>query len=512
MRESFRSALGHGLMSVGAVALIGLVGSVLIARLYGVEVIGEYALTLAPVAVMSYLTTVQEQAALMRELSVLEPRTPRVTGLFAAVFAFSFALTVAVGVIVTAVTAWVLSGPVGRPDLVWPMVAQIAGYVLVTNTCWNVDSVLNAFRSGRALFWVRLVQAAGFLALAIGIGLVDDSVWGLVAATIGSWTVSLLPRLRALRTVMVLRVPMAEVRAGVAALPAIIRFGARAAPGGILVGANAEAGVWILGVTSSVAAVGAWNRARQLGDRVREVTIRVNEVLLPTLVEREAQGDLDGRDRALVDSWRYGLGGMLLPAAAGGGAAVGVMNIFGPGFAEGATALAIILLYQALQTVDSIHVTALYARDRPGLTTVAAAAGMVVGIATAVALAGPLGPTGPALGLVAGLVASTSVMHPAVRRGLSRPLRHLWGPRGMVAQVAAYAAGFGAARGLDTALDGHLGTLAALAAGVVAYAGAWAVVGGLEDRDRDRITSLRARIRRPPATGEEDAPVSRGSR
>ena len=38
-RESFKTALGHGFLSFGSVALIGLVGSVVIARIYGVDVI-----------------------------------------------------------------------------------------------------------------------------------------------------------------------------------------------------------------------------------------------------------------------------------------------------------------------------------------------------------------------------------------------------------------------------------------------------------------------------------------
>lgn len=498
MRQSFGSALGHGVLSVGLVAMIGLVGSVVMARLYGVVVIGEYALTLAPVTVMTYLTTVQEQAALMKELSTLPARAPRVTGLFAAVFSFSFALTLAIGAVVAAVGTWVLRGPVDSPELVAPMLLQIVGYIVVQNTCWNMDTVLNAFRAGKALMWVRLTQAVAFLGIAVAFGVRYDnpSVWGLAAANIGSWTISLLPRFRAVRTVMRIRVPWGEVRRGFAELPAIIRFGVRAAPGGILVGANAEAGVWILGVTSTKVDVGAWSRARMLGDRVREFTIRVNEVLLPTLVEREAQGDLAGRDRALVDSWRLSLAGMLLPAACVGGAAVGVMNVFGPGFAEGATALALVMLYQAQQAVDSLHVTALYARNRPTLTTVAAAVSVLVGVTLAIVLSGPMGATGPAVGLVLGMLASTTVMHATVRRGLSQPLHRLWGPRAMFAQIAAYGAGFAAAWVVDDRLDGHVGTVIALGAGFVAYVVLFLGLGGLEPRDRERMARLRARVGR----------------
>ncbi|MFN8109913.1 MAG: oligosaccharide flippase family protein [Thermoleophilia bacterium] len=472
-RESFRQSLGNGLLSFGVVALIGLVGSVVIARIYGVTVIGQYALTLAPVGVLTYLSTVQEQAALIRELSVLEPRDERVTGLSAAVFGFSFLLTALAAVIVAVGSAWVLRGPSDNPGLVAPMIGQLVGYVLVTNTCWNVDSVLNAFRSGRRLFWVRLVQATSFLAIAVVLGILDGTVWGLVWATVGSWAVSLVPRVRALSTVMRWRVPRQSMRDGLAALPRMVAFGVRAAPGGIIVGVNAEAGVWILGVTSPppAPAVGAWNRARQLGDRVREGTIRLNEVLLPTLVERRQQGDAEGHDRAWADSVRYVLAAMLLVAAVGGGAARGIMHVFGPGFSEGTTALALILVYQALQAVDSLHVTALYAANRPTLTTVAALVSMVVGVGVAIPAAMAWGPTGPALGLVLGIFSSTCVMHPVVRGMLSTPLTQLFSVRQLMAIAAGYAAGFLSSRGLDRLFNGYVGTAVAIGVGAVAYPG-----------------------------------------
>lgn len=493
-RESFKQTLGHGLLSFGAVALIGLVGSVVIARIYGVEVVGQFAITLAPVGVLTYISTVQEQAALIRALSVLEARDPRVTGLTAAVFGFSTLVTMIAGGIVGLISAFLLAGPMGHPDLIRAMAVQVLGYALVTNTCWNVDSVLNAFRSGRQLLWVRLVQAVAFLGIAVAWGLADPTVWGLVWATVGSWGLSLIPRVRALGRVMLWRVPRSEIVEGLRALPEMIRFGVKAAPGGMVVGVNAEAGTWILGFTSSLTAVGAWNRARQLGDRLKEGTIRLNEALLPTLVERRNQGDDHGHDRAWADSVRYGLAGMLLVAAVGGGAGEGVMNVFGPGFSQGATALALILVYQALQAVDSMHITALYAADRPLLTTVASTVGMVVGLAVAIPMSIVEGVTGPALGLVLGIFASTCVMHGAVRRMLSSPLSQLWPGRQMIAIAVAYGAGFMSAYAVDHSLDGHLGTLVALAAGTVVYVGGFLLSGGLGERDRDRIRGIRARF------------------
>ena len=120
------------------------------------------------------------------------------TGLTAAVFGFSSLMTIMIGGVVGLASAFVLAGPMDHPGLIRAMAVQILGYVLITNTCWNIDSVLNAFRSGRQLLWVRLTQASAFLVIAVVYGLVDPTVWGLVWATIGSWALSLLPRIRAL--------------------------------------------------------------------------------------------------------------------------------------------------------------------------------------------------------------------------------------------------------------------------------------------------------------------------
>ncbi len=75
-------------LSFLANALLALVTSVIVARLYGVSAIGEFALAGAPAGAVWLLSTVREQPALMRRLTPLAPRDPLVTGLFAAVLSF----------------------------------------------------------------------------------------------------------------------------------------------------------------------------------------------------------------------------------------------------------------------------------------------------------------------------------------------------------------------------------------------------------------------------------------
>ncbi len=166
----------------------------------------------------------------------------------------------------------------------------------------------------------------------------------------------------------------------------------------------------MLGVLSSIAAVGAYSRAWTLGRRFIEITYRITEMLYPTLVERHARGDVQGFDRALVDSIRYSTVGLLLPAAAGGGAAAGIMAIFGPGFSRGADALMLLLLMPAMFTVTCIQRHVLYTVDRPLLTTYGASGRMILTLASGVVLTLRFGETGMAVAILLGLLADLAYM------------------------------------------------------------------------------------------------------
>jgi O-antigen/teichoic acid export membrane protein len=466
-----------------------------IARIYGVEVVGEYALVIAPVNAVWYLSSARERPAFVRELATLDLREPRVTGLFAAMLTFSFALTVVVAVIGLGITHLVFAGPIDHPELFLPAAVTMVGYVLITNVGWNLDAVFSGFRAGRELFWVRLHQTLAFFLIAIAAGLVIDSVWGLVVATTGSSLTALAHRVIGVRRFMQARVSREEVRAGFRSLPELIAFGLKIVPGSIANGVSNEAGTWVLGALGSTAAVGAYSRAWMLGRRFVELNWRITEMLFPTLVERRSSGDREGCDRALVDTIRYCTAGMLLPAAAAGGASTSVMALFGPGFGRAADALSVILLMPALITVAQVLRNALFAVDRPWLSSVIALVRMAITIAATVALTSWLGITGTALGLLAGALADLAWMVVAVRGHLASPLTTSWPARQMAAVLTAYGAGFVAARAAETALPGLAGLGPALVAGCTAYAAVFVAAGGVTRRDRRRLARAIALLR-----------------
>jgi O-antigen/teichoic acid export membrane protein len=497
-RASYSEGVAFAVLSFASIAVVGLVSSIVVARAYGIDAVGEFAIALAPSAALATLSQLREQAALVRELALLPPRAPRITGLFAAVLTFSLGLTIVTGLLVAVATWFVLSGPVGREDLFLPAIALIAIYTFLENTCWNLDVVFSSFRAGRQLFWVRLVHAVGYVGYAIAFNLVmGDDVWGLVAATCAAIVTVLLHRLILVRRFMRLAVARGEIRSGFTALPGLIRFGVKVAPGAIADGVARQSSIWVLSITVPVTAVGAFNRAWLVVTRLIELNNRVTEMLFPTLVERRASGDRRGFDRASVDSIRYCTAGMLLPAAAGGGAAHGVMQLFGPGFELASDALALLLLVPALAAIAGIQTSVLWSDNRPWLSTIITTSRAVVTVGLTILLALSDGVTGAAVAMVVAYLLDVVWSFAVMRQSWSTPLRELWPFRGMVAVGLAYAVSFAAARGIDAELTGVSGTFAALVAGTLAYVAVAVGVGGVIERDRERLTQLRARRLRP---------------
>jgi len=501
-RASYRSGFFFGTLSFFAVAGIGVVSTILTSRLYGVRIIGQFALVYAPVAALWVFSTVKEQQALIKEITGLSPRHPRVTQLFAAVFTFSFALTVVVAMLDALACWFVFPGPLHAPELLAPAFATIAAYVIVTNTGWNIDSILAAFVAGRQIFWVRLHEVLSFLVIAMAVGLVWRSVWGLVIGIIGGWLTSLAHRMIVVRPFVRGHLTWGEYRMGIQVLPDLLRFGLKATPGMIAQGVSQQGGIWALGMVAPIGVVGAYSRAQTVPQRLQQASNRITEVLYPTLVGRHTTGDGHGFDRALIDSIRYEMIGMLLIAAAIGGAAHSVLDLFGPGFGRATTALALLALFPALASITLTQTQALWATNRPGQTSVIAIVRLVITVALLVMLTRSLGVVGPAIALLVGYLAVVVLSGIALRPTLTRPLRATWPLRERFAAAAAYAAGFAAAHATEHAAPSTVGLLPSLLAGAVAYATVFFVCGGMNFRDRHRMVEIvgQARSRRDQRT------------
>jgi O-antigen/teichoic acid export membrane protein len=499
--SSYRSGFAFGGLGFVLATLLGIVSMIATSRLYGVRVVGEYALVSAPVGVLWLLSTVKEQQALIKEITGLPPRDPQVTRLFAAVFTFSVGLTAVVAVLAMVASWFVFRGPLREPGLVGPAFVSIAGYLLVTNTGWNIDSIFSAFVAGRQIFWVRLHEVLSFIAIAMALGAVWPTVWGLVIATIGGFLTALLHRMILVRAFVRTRLSWGEYRQGLRVLPRLLRFGLKATPGQIAQGASQQAGVWVLGALAPVAVVGAYSRAQMIPQRLQQASMRISEVLYPTLVGRHLDGDRHGFDRALVDSIRYEAIGMLLIAATVGGAARSVLELFGPGFARAATALALLAVFPALASVTVTQTQALWAVDRPGVTSAIAVARAAVTLGMLVLLTPRLGIDGPAIALLAGYAIVIALSGVALRPALARPLRATWPVRERLALLGAYAAAFLVAHVVERAIVWPAALPAGLAGGALVFVSVFVLAGAFNERDRRRLDDVLAMLRRRMAPG-----------
>jgi O-antigen/teichoic acid export membrane protein len=267
----------------------------------------------------------------------------------------------------------------------------------------------------------------------------------------------------------------------------LLRFGLKAAPGQLAQGVSQQGGIWVLGAVAPVAVVGAYSRAQMIPQRLQQASMRISEVLYPTLVGRHTTGDGHGFDRALIDSIRYEVVGMLMIAAAIGGAAHSVLELFGPGFARAAPALAMLAVYPALASATVTQTQALWATNRPAVTSVIAGARAVVTIVLLLWLTPQIGITGPAIAILVGYVVVVVLSGVALRPALTRPLRASWPVRERLALVAAYAAGFGAAHLSERTFAWPVVLPLSLLAGALVYAAVFVVAGGLGVRDRQRL-------------------------
>lgn len=497
-RSPYRRGIGFGALSFATMVVLGAVSSFVTARVYGVHAVGQFALASAPATALWFLSSVKEQVALIRELTELPARAPRVTGLFAAVFTFSTAFTLFVATVAGVITYFVFRGPLHHPELFRPALGCLAAYSLVTNVGWNFDSIFSAFVAGRQLFWIRLHELGLSLVIAIVAGLAGAGVWGLILGTYGGSLTALIHRVIAAREFMVFRVSRSELRNGFRSLPDLLRFAIRMAPGAVFTGTSTQCVTWILGTLAPISTVGAFNRAQMLANRFQQLNTRIVEMLFPTLVERDAKNDRAGFDRAFVDTMRYSTVVMVAISSIGGGTAVALMRLFGPGFTQAADAFAIVLWMPAATTVGVIQTHALYAVGRPVVTSVSAGVRALVTVVVCYVATKQFGIIGPAIALLLGATIDVLIKGVAIRGHLSASLLSLWSLRQMLALMLAYGAGFAAARAVCDAFPHLLGLPAAGAVSALVYVVTFILAGGLVERDRQRLgpasTRLRARF------------------
>ncbi len=378
---SMRRGLGFAGSSFASNVVIVTLGALITSRLYGIEVIGEQALASVPYLLTMRFSTVSEQTALVRLISLLPRRDRGAAGTALAVFAFSAVVTIVVAAVVFFITAVLLGGAIRDNGLVLPALVLLVAYVVFENTNWSIDTVMAATGGLRELLVIRLVQAVTFVAVAVAIAVAGDepTVWGLVIATVASFVVAFLMRISTLSRFLLLTPGYDALRSGVRELPGILRFGLAILPAQLSSGLATQSAIWIIGGTQPIAAVGAYSRAASVAVRLDDAAFRLNEVLLPQLMQQRSAGAESSAADTIERTTRRVAVALGLIVASVGGAAHGVLELFGPGFSTAAHALTLLLVAHTAAVLSMVWNQAFIAADRPGLVSwITATRGLIV--------------------------------------------------------------------------------------------------------------------------------------
>ncbi len=494
-RAPLSPGMGFAGLSFVVNVLVVLTSAVITSRLYGVEVVGQYALAMSPWLLLVSLSTVSEQIALVRTLAPIPRGSDEATGLFFAVLTLSAGLTAAMSVPVTVVTTAVLRGPAGQPESVLPAIAIVAGYVLLENPGWNLDSVLSAYSQGRRLFWCRLATVLTYLFSSIALFWVTTSVWGLALANIISFAVGLVARSFAVRGFIGRRPTFEHYRAGLRRLADLLRFGVRLLPGQLLMGMTLQAPLWIISGSAPIAQVGAFSRASTMAVRLNEASFRINEMLFPDLVRLQREGDTRAFTDTLERSLRLALGCLLLPAAVAGGAAGPVMSIFGDGFSTAAGAVVFLFLAHVIYVATAIVASAYNAMGSPHLTSSFSAIRCTVALSAAALLVDRYGIEVAAAGIFAGYAIELAAQILTLRRTIGLAPTQVLHPSTIVRLLACYGGSFVVARMIAEKVSSSMLALPlAVAAGAVVFGGIAVVSNIVDAHDRQAVRGRLGRL------------------
>lgn len=493
--------MGFAGLSFFVNAAVVLLSAVVTSRLYGVEVVGSYALAIAPWGLLVSLSTVSEQVAMIRTLAVIERKTDEATGLFFAVLSASMTLTAVMAVPVFFISRALLDGPIDQGPAVLPAAVILAGYVVFENPGWNLESVLSAYSEGRRLFWARLSVAVSFGVVAVALRAVTDTVWGLTIATVASFAVGTIVRLVSVRDLINRRPTGAAYRAGVQRLPELLRFGVGLLPGQFFIGATLQLPLWLVANTSGLRAIGAFSRASTMAVRLNEAGFRINEMLFPDLVRARREGDIERLAATQRTVLRLALIVLVFLAAIAGGASEAVMNVFGDGFGSASGAFVALLGVHVCYVACSVVGTGFNVFDRPIYNSATSSIRFVVGVGLVAVLVPTRGITAAAFGLLVGYLVELAVRVVVLTRFLRR---HADQGDGRLADTRpidlmtvirlalAYAAGFVVVRALAETVDHDLVTiLVGGTLGTVAFVAAALATGLVTSEERARITRLR---------------------
>jgi O-antigen/teichoic acid export membrane protein len=443
----FRRGLGRTGISSIINIIIGVAAAVLISRRFGGATFGEFVTVAAPVALLSLLSTTQEQVGFLQTAAPLSNERGRFSALAARTALFSESLTVLASLILLPASWWFLRGPADSPELVGPAFSLIAAYVMLGNPVWNLDGVLIAKRASGALSTARTLDAVAQPGLTLLASLATRSVWAFVIGMAATYLLGLIVRVAAARSHLGRPGP-ADWAASKQDFRHVVKVGVHLLPGSWAGGLIDQTAPWIIrsvvgGGPSADVIVGAFGRASNLTSRLQEFTYRISALLLPSLSDRWSARDVQGHRATLriaVARYLYPLGALACVLA---GCAPNLLAVFGEDFVSGAAPMRLLLCVSVLLAIDIVGAMSLISVGKSHLPARTTILGAIVLVAAIVPLTQSYGATGAAGAVLIGQVVSTTWRLPLVDRwlpgGLMAIMPQRWPMLGLLAATAGLA-------------------------------------------------------------------------
>lgn len=479
--DRFRTGISRSAITSLLSIVLGLGGAVLISRRFGSELFGEFVTVTAPLAMLTLLSSVQEQVGFMHVASSLPGRSGRFSALAFKTYLFSETLTLIAAVVVFGISWWFLHGPAEKPELVLPVAVLLGGYVVFGNLAWNIDGVLNARRASGRLALVRIAESALQPMLPLVISLWWHDLRALVAGVLLTTLVGALVRVWVVRAYVTRAITTDEWVESRGDFRVVYRTGLQVFPGSVSAGLLDQTAIWIVravvgGAPAGDRVVGSFGRANNLTWRLQELTYRVSALLLPSLSDTHSSGDDEGfrsTGRMAVAAYIAPLAGLVAILAA---CSPNALRVFGDDFVDGASAMRPLVVASLLIAIDIFAGMVLIALGQARLTARTSMLGAAVMLVLIYPLTMQWSATGAAMAVLIGQSVGTAWRLVLLDRTAPGGVRSMLPPGSVRLLVPPLTAGLSCwlvVRSDSSILLGMVGG----AVGVVAFVVAWLLLG-----------------------------------
>ena len=410
--------------------VLGLVASIVTARVFGAEVVGALALASMLTGTFGSVANLREQGGLVRQLTRYEAGTPQSRALTLVTMLFSLLFTLVLLVPFAVLAVYLLRTVFDRPELIGAFFVVIFLWLFVDHTSNNLNAPLVAYRDGRSVWFARTAMVVATIVSSVACwALGVSSLTGLLAVTAATSFAGLVVRLWAVRRLIGLRVGVKDLRWGMSRLREIISYGVRQAPTNYAESVINYTGTAVLGANVGLGSLGAYNRAYGLYRRAQSVPQQLSRLYFPTLCALYMEDDRAGMAQVYRLTTRY-LVLMMLPAVTWlAASSPAVMALFGADFVPAAGALAILGFVAVVDLYGRMAGGVSSAANKPGRISLATSAGAGIIALACLLLIPPFGLTGAALAHLVGYAAITLIAARLASRDLGHSLLWMYEPR-----------------------------------------------------------------------------------